>query len=409
MNSAIKYVATCLLTQFLTSTSPVMAEEKAPAAKTRDTPTVVDATREQAALLEYVAALELISRGEEEAGKAALQKVVTNYPGTFTESRARDMLLRLEENPHPSGPERSAQVADSGRAELIASQTLIGAYLGALFPLMMGAENGGAFAGGALMGATAGLAASTFSTADRDVSEAEALALYMGELWGGANAVLVGTATELIDDDRTFAASQFVGMGLGGAASLSLQRNLGLSVGQVNLAYSSTLWSAALSELMLVTALSDRATGERAYLVAPVLVGNCVLAMVGSQVSTIPISRSRVRLVNLGGSLGALVVTAGLSIKGWNNINSAAGVTVPYIAGVATGLAVAWQVTNGWDEEYHPEIFAKGPSNSLLALEEGQVKLGNVVPTVTFEVKQGAEGERSLTPVAQVNLLSGTW
>ena len=412
MRSPFKYLTAALVTQLLATPAMGLAEEKAPPAKTKETsPVVVDAAREQAALLEYVAALEMISRGDEDEGRAALTEVVAKYPGTFTESRARDILARLDENDHHPRSASSADIAESGRAELIASQTLIGAYLGVLFPLMMGAEDGGPIAAGALMGAGAGLAASTFgsASAEVEVSQAQALALYMGELWGGTNALLLAGAAEVLEGARPFAVSQFVGMGLGGAASLSLQKKLDLSVGQVNLAYSTCLWSSGLAEVMLVTILGGGPNVDRAYFLTPVVVGNAALAVVGSQVANVPISRSRVRLVNLGGTLGALVVTAGLTIRGWDEIDSVPGLTIPYIAGVVSGLAVGWQVTDGWDERYHPEIFAKSPTTSLLAVEEGHLRLGDPVPVVTFDVKQGVDGERTLTPVAQLSLISGTW
>ena len=360
----------------------------------------------------YQLGLELITQKQWEKARAILERVVADYPNTEAAGRARQRLEDLEAVlSEPGGPSNSAaaKVAQSGRAELAVFQTIVGGFVGGAIPGIAESSTRGVLAG-SMLGTGLGLGIALAVTADSPITPAQAAMVNYGQLFGAANMLLWDLGLRAGDlTDKEPLLMTVGGIGLGTAAgALLAKRYSEVPASHVSVAVSSGLWATYATETLMILLGGDDISGQAYLLMAPLSADLGLLAgIVGMRRVDFPISRSRVQLINLGGTVGAFLSMGSALLLGIEG--KAVGATM--LVGAAGGLLVAWKATEDWDKQYHPEVFARNPSTSLLTLEDGRVKLGQPLPTVAFSPVRGAGGESTekggLRPHVQVSLFGG--
>ena len=113
-------------------------------------------------------------QGDVKLARELMLHLVREFPDT---PAAQDALTLLT-----AGEERSQ--ATSGRAGLIVSSTLFGAWLGVAVPAALGAETASPYGAGLLLGAPTGFIAARLFSDHRPMSSGQAIATNFGSWWG---------------------------------------------------------------------------------------------------------------------------------------------------------------------------------------------------------------------------------
>lgn len=407
------------------------------------------AVSEQSSVLEleaaamYRMALFQMSQGNFVAAQNLFEQVQKQYPGTQAAAAAPRQLELLKLGTptaptgvatpmtapkEPGGTKAAATVAseNSGRAEFVVLQTLAGGvFMGALpFAANMdGLDN--VYILFPMLGLAGGLGASLAYSAADPMNSKEALA------WWSTQALVTGNAVALYNAwyetqqveyvyDGEYSYPQYVeynpavpimlGLGAGTALGYLSSHYLPMTEGQVSMAFSAGIWAPIVTNLSLVTLLDDNLDGV-AYQLAAVIASNAAALTVGKLAidHNFPISRSRMRLVNLGGFVGGFF-GAGLAFLGSaEDVRVYTGLAV---VGALGGLGGAFALTQEWDKTYHPELFAGANTNAVVALKDGKLGLGSPVPSLSFirtDEQQGDTKTSRMQPYVSVNLAGGTW
>jgi hypothetical protein len=317
----------------------------------------------------YHGAFEALASGDRDRAVQLLQSIVDAAPDHPLAQRARKLLSDLaatrpppaapsswlpEDNAgiaqqSPTPPERShppePRRTSIARAELVFFQTVHGIALGAEVCAMAKCSSSQPWVLSMMLGAGAGFGASWYFSRD-GVTPGLSRALTDGVLWGAANGIGLAVAldaTEHASGTAAFlAGGQLVGLGLGGLAYHALEP----SAGQVALTSSGGLWSlVATAELV---GAFEPSLGRHGW--AWLLIGTGNAGVLGGALlaRSVPMSTSRVLLIDAGGLLGTLS-GLGFSVLAQGDDIHAAPTLIPGVLGTLTGLGVAYYLTRDWD------------------------------------------------------------
>jgi len=252
---------------------------------------------------------------------------------------------------------RRRPASRSARAELATVQTLAGAAVGVELCAIAGCDSARAWAGATLLGASAGLGASMFTTRD-GIPQGRAQAVNTGTLFGAwTGLALFVTFPDSAQTGKGAAAAALGGQLLGAGAGLALDHVFALTEGEVSLAGSAALWT-GVGSLLAAAALNpdnvDDHTLRRFYGTTLALTG-LALAGGGYLARMDGVSRGRALLVDAGAIAGGGL----LPLLGWlARGDSVRGEALLWsgLAGVLGGAATMYLLTRHWDVPDGPPL-----------------------------------------------------
>ncbi len=317
----------------------------------------------------YNAAVNAMSTGNDALAVAMLDRVLSECPAHPHAAELRRLAsLRAMRGPsgdaprpsdaappsnNPFGPE---SVATLSRAEAVTVQVTSGIGLGALVCGAANCNDGRYYVATSLLGGVAGFVSSYLATG-AGITPGQSVALSSGTYWGYINGGLLLGA---LSGGRSISAQAATGFFMGGAA-------VGTAVGavvagvvrppayRVSMANSGGVWLSMFTlgvTLLAVDATRPSITG---VLVPQMIAAN--LGFIGGLVlgAYVPISRSRMWLIDLAGIIGSGTGFAlGLLIP---NPSSSGSYFSPSVAimgaglliGEVGGLALGYYLTRHWD------------------------------------------------------------
>jgi hypothetical protein len=268
---------------------------------------------------------------------------------------------------------RAGALSDrSGRGDLLLFSGYYGLWLGIATPVALDATDPQAFAAGLLLGGPGALYLAHAATKDADIGEGRATMIALGGhlgTWQG-----LGWASLAFDEtDRegrdVIAAGEVAGLA-GIAGSILLTRRVHFSEGHAEITSSGMSWGAwfGLVAAVLMGDEGDPSSDEGENILRDMLIGSD-LGVVGAGIAArdVRASRSRVRLVNLAGVLGAVVgggVDLFFEIDDEKAAIAIAG--LGSIAGLAAGAIATRNVDRGKDLS-ETESTREGRERGLLA------------------------------------------
>jgi hypothetical protein len=259
----------------------------------------------------------------------------------------------------------------SGRVELAVFSTLYGLWVGgATFLLLVPDDATDAtrwLAFSVAAGGAVGHGGTLALTKDEDVSEGDAALIEASTLWASWNAGALGLAQEL--DERPWVGTTLgvglAGYGLGAYAASRTD----LDSGDVALANTFGLWSGYGA--MLLALEGDVEFDET--LLGMVVGSDAGLALGAALAPSVRMSRSRLRLIDLGGVLGTLGLPAIVRGVGGDVSPSV------FLGGAAAGLAAATGFTRDWDDVRTPRdegAMLLAPRPTVLVARDGSAAPG---------------------------------
>lgn len=339
------------------ATPPIVAPSQEPASAT-------DAALEA----RYHGAFEALARGERDVAVRLLESIVADAPHHSVADRARmllsDLAITRPPPPHPSSwvSDDSQALAPStraprrprareqhptsiARAELVFFQTLHGIALGAEVCAMAKCDSAQPWALSMMLGGGAGFGLSWYFS-NHGITPGLSRALTDGVLWGAANGIGLAIATSASNESAGIGAflagGQLIGLGLAGLAYAELEP----TAGQVSLTASGGLWSVTAASLLLGALNQDFGKHTWAWLL--IGTGNAGVLAGALLAHSVPMTTSRVLLIDAGGVLGTLT-GYGLGVLGGDL--RPAPTLIPALIGTITGLGVAYYLTRDWDSD----------------------------------------------------------
>lgn len=358
-------------------------------------------TREDTAAVLLEAARQLRGEGNGAAADAVLQLLRRRYAGTTAARDAQALVAQLRSEPEPTR---------SGRVELMVFGTTYGLWTGLAVPLLLDEDSPELIGAGLLLGGPLGFLATRAYLKDRPVSEGQARAISFGGTWGswqgfgwtqllgGSEVCTTEPESYCWDDDpsgATLVGGTLAG-GLAGIVTGAVLARKPISSGVATTVSFGALWGTGYGGGL--GALADL---EGDDLLAATLVGGDVgiLAMAVFAPRWNP-SRSRARLVSLGGVVGLLGGLGADLILVRDNEDAA--ILIP-MATSALGMVLAARATRHFDRPA-PEGGPGGGSapspfgGALLRYEDGRLDMD--VPSVRL----GVERERGRRPGTSLHL-----
>ena len=356
-------------------------------------------SREDSAAVWLDAARQLRESGQPGAANALLELLLRRFTGTAASAEAERQLAVARAQPEPERP---------GRVELLVYGTTYGAWLGVALPVIGKADRPEVFGLGMLVGAPAGFLAARGYLKNHPLTEGQARAITFGGTWGSWQGF---GWTEVVDAGRDGYCDEFTcyedstasgealvaGTVLGGLTGIATGAVLArkpISSGVATAVSFGGLWGTGYG--LALGVLLDLEDDD--LLAATLIGGNAgVLAMALVAPRWNP-SRSRARLVSLGGVVGLL---AGLGLDLIIQPDEKAAVVIPAAASAA-GLLIAANSMKG--EAPKGGTGGDLPGSSLLDYRSGRWAMG--APAVGLMVER-APGQRSRTslyiPVLQAS------
>ena len=283
------------------------------------------------------------NRGAHDIAEALYRHVVDHFPGSAVAETALSMIEGVNTRQSQAG----------GEIELKVWSALYGIWQGIAIPLAAGAREPQTFGFGLLVGGSAGFLAGRELARSRPRSLGQARAITWGGTWGAiqgwgwARALDFGKEDDgrfggVTYDDESLEAtitSMIVGGAAGIAGGVALARRE-ITPGTATSAMLGSLWGLwfGLSTGILLDAEGDELTA------AAMVAGNAGLVAGAMAGSRIPISRSRARLISVGGVVGGF---AGLGITLMAEPEGEKGVIGTILVGSMAGLAVGAAGTRG--------------------------------------------------------------
>lgn len=356
-------------------------------------PAAAQISKADSAAVLLSAARQIGWQGDAELARELMRHVVREFPDT---PAARDALSLLS-------TDRARDQATSGRAGLIVSNTLFGAWLGVAVPAALGAETPSPYGAGLLLGAPTGFVAARLFSDQNPMSSGQAIATTFGSWWGtwqgvGWRDLLdIGTRKETycygefgeqcgtyeVDSHRApFAAAVIGGLtGLvaGGAIAQVFEPTAGTST-TVQLG---SLWGSWFG--FSSATLMDQ-TGEDARLAWSLIGGNVGLLASVLATQHVEMSSGRAWLVSAAGVAGGV---AGLGIDLIAETNDAQSAIVAPMLLSLGGLAIGVALTRDFDED--ARVFDR-PAAALIEFSGKSVAFGPVIPTPTLLPAPGQTG-----------------
>jgi hypothetical protein len=296
----------------------------------------------------YQAAFARCAEGALEVCQERLEELLREHPshpaaalGRASLEELRGLLARQEEPGRGRRGRNGERFTALAKAEIISGQTLHGVVIGG--ELCLATDCGEkALVTSLMLGGGAGLGLSWYLTRD-GITPGLALSLDSGAIWGGVQAGLWNAAGDTEDETLglTLILGQAVGMGLGGAYYYALEP----TAGQVSLTNSGGMWS--LASFFLLQGIVDEDVSDGALFGGAALSSLGGLAVGGALGRYVPMSRSRVALIDTGGLVGGL---AGGGIAVLSGVDDQRPAFALVQLGVLSGLGLSAWLTEGWDE-----------------------------------------------------------
>lgn len=277
-------------------------------------PEAVDAqlTPADSAAVLLQAADAFAQEGRWEIAEAIYERITERFGGTPAAAQARARLSA----PTADRPQRQSRV------ELQVFGATYGAWLGVAVPLALGSDDPEAYGVGLLVGAPLGILASRAYMNANPVSEGQARAISWGGLWGtwqgfGWAEVLDIGEGEFCDEFGCYSsgdsgeeivASMVIG-GLAGITTGALLARNPIRSGVASGAQGGSIWGTIYGTML--TGMVDNESGGDGLLTVALLSGNLGLLVGAGLASEYDLSRSDVRIINLGALVGGL---AGLGL-----------------------------------------------------------------------------------------------
>lgn len=364
-------------------------------------PVGVDAqvTRADSAAVLLQTAREFERAGRWQIAEAIYVHITERYGDTAAATEARARLTAPE----------SERPARTSRVELQVFGATYGLWLGVAIPAAFGASEPEAYGAGLLIGGPLGLFGSRAALRAHPVTEGQARAVSWGGLWGTWQgygwAELLDIGIEEIcdpefgcfeseDNTEELFASMVVGGLAGIATGALLARNpirSGVSSGAQGGSIWGTIYGAMIAELF-------DPTGDETLTTA-LITGNVGLVAGAALASRYDLSRSRVRMINLGALVGGLG-GVGIDLLLQPDDDETA-IAIPLVTSLL-GLGVAAATTGDSEPDLDGEPDAAA---ALLDYRNGRLSLGVPTPLPTLLPMDRPDGRTAWRPGLSISWL----
>jgi hypothetical protein len=290
------------------------------------------------ARLAYEAAVDLADGGDIHAATRRLEWVIARGNAPEWTARARAKLPELEQLRDAPEP-----MSGTTRAGLVTFGTVFTTWL-AVGSLIVADAESESLAGIALIGGPlVGLSYSVSATRDSKLSDGQASLVNLGGMWG----IWQGTGSAVVaglSDKATVFASMAGGLaGLGAARAIVEDRPV--SAGDASLITAAATWGTWLT---LCGAMASDIDDTDAIVIGSMLGGDAALVGAALSAPSVGMSRSRVRLINAAGLVGALYGW-GATVLG--EMDSDRGRWSALGVGSIAGLATGAYLTRNMDDD----------------------------------------------------------
>lgn len=360
-------------------------------------PASAQITRADSAAVVLAVASDFDSRGESDMAISLYQHIVDRFPNTPASGIARARLDAA-----------MLEVAQAGgEIELKVWGTLYGIWLGMAVPAALEADGPEPYGVGLLLGAPVGFLGARAMTRSRPVSLGQARTITWGGTWGAiqglgwANALDLGGGERTIEGDIMVSdgpsqQAVFTSMIAGGALGLAggaLAARRDITPGTATSAMLGSLWGSwfGLASSILADLSEDEAWGTVMVTGSAGLVGG---ALAGSRW---PLSRSRARLISVGGLMGGVGGFGLLLITDSDDDDAIAVPLVTSILGLVAGAVLT--EGDGGEEDPSEGLQAAGSlaaPGALLNLSRGEWSFSAPLPSPVWEPALRADGRDGL-------------
>ncbi len=358
------------------------------------------APADSAAVLLGVAS-ELESRGESDVAEALYRHIADRFPETPAAATARAQLDAATAERFQAG----------GETELKVWSALYGIWMGVAVPMALDADGSESYGLGLLVGGPAGFFAGRALASSRPVSLGQALAITWGGTWGGtwgalqgmgwANALDLGGGERLIEGDiviheeqsvQAVVASMIVA-GAVGIAGGALAARREITPGTSTSAMLGSLWGSWFGLASAILMEMDENTAWTTV----ALTGNAGLAGGALAGSQWPLSRSRARLISVGGLMGGVGGIGMVLIAQPDDDDAQIGIP---LVGSIVGLLLGAALTEGDSSEEDPSEDAQAAGfpapGALLNWSRGEWSLSVPLPSPVWEPAVRSKGRDEL-------------
>lgn len=302
-------------------------------------------TRSDSAAVVLETAADYERRGERDVAETLYRHIVDRFPGTSAADTARAWLDTAN----------AAQSQAGGETELKVWSTVYGIWVGIMTPLALGVDGPEPVGFGLLLGAPGGFFGGRGFARSRPVSLGQARAITWGGTWGAlqgmafAHAVdlgggkhLYGNTYEEQTEEAVFA-SMIVGSVVGLAGGMLAARQE-ITPGTATSATLGSLWGSWFGVASSILLDFDEDPTWAATMIAGDM-GLVAGALAGSRW---PLSRSRARMISVGGLIGTFGGLGLVLISDTDNEDAAIGIT---LTGSVIGLVLGAVLTEGRSAE----------------------------------------------------------
>ncbi|MDE0247601.1 MAG: hypothetical protein OXO56_06655 [Gammaproteobacteria bacterium] len=313
---------------------------------------------------------DLEQRGERDAAETLYRYITDRFEGTPAAETARARLDALGTGQSPGG----------GETELQVWSTTYGIWLGMMVPLALDAEGPEPYGVGLLLGAPGGFFAGRALARSRPLSLGQARAITWGGTWGALQGMALANARDA--EEQAFIRSMIIGSAAGVAGGMLAARQE-ITPGTATSATLGSLWGTwfGLASSVLLDYTEDpiwvvmMATGNAG------LVGG---ALAGSRW---PLSRSRARLISVGGLIGGVAGLGTVLIGDADDEDTVIGVA---LAGSVAGLVLGGVLTRGHDAEAdmssnEPGAGSLPATGALINWSDGDWSLAAPLPSPSLD------------------------
>lgn len=303
-------------------------------------PASAQVARADSAAVLLGAAADLDRRGEGEVAEALYRHIVDLFAGTPAAETARAMLEAAVAGRSQAG----------GETELKVWSTTYGIWLGIAVPAALGADTPEPYGVGLLLGAPGGFFTGRAFVRSRPLSLGQARAITWGGTWGAFQGLALANALDIGGQsgaDRPSDEAIFASMIAGGAVGIAggaVAARREITPGTATSATAGSLWGTWFGVASSVLLDLD----EDPTLATMMIAGNAGLAAGALAGSRWPLSRSRARLISVGGLIGGVAGLGVLMIADAEIEDRA--IAIP-LAGSVVGLVLGAVLTEGHDAE----------------------------------------------------------